>query len=187
MDAQRRLRYRRGGGAFFRPFPRGAPVPFRTAAITSLMLAAGAAFALAAAWYFQLVVGLAPCPLCLDQRIPYYLAIPLSLVAFALARGGRTAAAKGMLMVLAALFAIDAGIAVYHAGIEWRLWPGPASCTGAPVLGAGDILSAIKGARVPRCDEATWHLFGLSMAGWNAILAAGLATVALAGATSGRK
>jgi len=155
------------------------PVP-----AAALLLAAGSAFALAAAWYFQLVVGLAPCPLCLDQRIPYYAGLPLGLIAAALAWQGRKGLARTVLAVLAVAMLVNVGLAAYHAGVEWGFWPGPTACTGAPVIATGDILSALKGTRVPRCDEAAWRLFGLSMAGWNALIAAGLTLVAGLGAAA---
>lgn len=154
--------------------------PVRAAA---LLLAAGSAFALAAAWYFQLVVGLAPCPLCLDQRIPYYAGLPLGLFAAVLAWQGRQNLARIVLGVLAVAMLANVGLATYHAGVEWGFWPGPTACTGAPVA-ADDILSALRSTRVPRCDEAAWRLFGLSMAGWNALIAAALAAVAILGAAA---
>ncbi|ABS69068.1 disulfide bond formation protein B [Xanthobacter versatilis] len=152
----------------------------------ALLLVTGSALALAAAWYFQLVVGLAPCPLCLDQRLPYYAAIPLGLLAFAAARSGRTTLARVLLGVIGVAMVGNMGLAIFHAGVEWKFWSGPTACTGAPVM-TGNILSALKGARVPRCDEAAWRLFGISMAGWNALIAAGLAVVAFGGATTRRK
>jgi disulfide bond formation protein DsbB len=36
---------------------------------------------------------------------------------------------------------------------------------------------------VIRCDEASWRFLGLSFAGWNAMVSAGLALVAAFGAT----
>lgn len=152
----------------------------------ALLLVTGSVLALAAAWYFQLVVGLAPCPLCLDQRLPYYAAIPLGLIAFAAARSGRTTLARVLLGVIGLAMVGNMGLAIFHAGVEWKFWTGPTACTGAPVM-TGNVLSALKGARVPRCDEAAWRLFGISMAGWNALIAAGLAVVAFGGATTGRK
>lgn len=152
----------------------------------ALLLVTGSALALAAAWYFQLVVGLAPCPLCLDQRLPYYAAIPLGLLAFAAARTGRITLARVLLGVIGLAMVGNMGLAIFHAGVEWKFWSGPTACTGAPVM-TGNVLSALKGARVPRCDEAAWRLFGVSMAGWNALIAAGLAVVAFGAATTGRK
>lgn len=151
-----------------------------------LLVVAGSALALAAAWYFQLVVGLAPCPLCLDQRIAYYVAVPLGLVAYGAARSGRVRLARAILGLLGIAMVVNMGLAIFHAGVEWHFWEGPTACTGAPVM-TGNVLGALKGARVPRCDEAAWRLLGLSMAGWNALIAGGLAVVALAGATTGRK
>lgn len=157
----------------------------RHPANASLIVVAGAVFALAAAWYFQLVMGLVPCPLCLDQRIPYYAAVPVGLAAFVAARSGRTGAARSLLVLLFLALAWNAGLATYHAGIEWGFWPGPTTCTGTPALST-DILSSLRTAKVPRCDEAAWRLFGISMAGYNALIAAGLAVVAALGALAGK-
>ncbi|WP_244644696.1 disulfide bond formation protein B [Azorhizobium oxalatiphilum] len=151
----------------------------------ALLIALGAAFALASAWYFQLVVGLAPCPLCLDQRLPYYAAVPIGLI-LALVGRTRPGVARWGLWILAALMAVDAGIAIYHAGVEWRFWEGPTTCTGTAPQVVTDIMAAIKTTRVPRCDEAAWRLFGISMAGWNALIALALAAIAVKGATARR-
>lgn len=163
-----------------------SPFSLRSSAPAGVLVAAGSAFALAAAWYFQLVVGLAPCPLCLDQRIPYYIGVPLGLVAFALAAAGHARVGRVLLALLALLMLGNMGLAIFHAGVEWRFWPGPTSCTGAPAAVTGSILSALKGANVPRCDEAAWRLLGISMAGWNALIAAALALVAGRAAATGR-
>jgi len=151
----------------------------------ALLLTAGSAFALAAAWYFQLVVGLAPCPLCLEQRIAYYVALPLGLLALLLARAGYVNTARALVAALGLAMLANAGLGIFHAGIEWGFWKGPEACTGAPVQMSTDILSALKGTRVPRCDEAAWRLFGISMAGYNALIALALAIVAAAGAWCG--
>ncbi|MEW6122118.1 MAG: disulfide bond formation protein B [Pseudomonadota bacterium] len=159
----------------------------RSPTVASLILAAGSAVTLAAAWFFQLVIGLAPCPLCLDQRIAYYVAVPLALILAFLAARGRPGLARAGLWVLALLMAGNAVLAVYHAGIEWHFWQGPTTCTGTAPVAVSDIMSALKTAHVPRCDEAAWRLFGISMAGWNALIALALAAVAVMGARSGRR
>ncbi|MFG1461542.1 disulfide bond formation protein B [Xanthobacter sp. DSM 24535] len=155
-------------------------IDLRAPMTACLAVAAGSAAALAAAWYFQLVVGLAPCPLCLDQRLPYYAAVPIGLVCAYAAHRGWAGIARAGLAILALLMLVDAGIAIFHAGVEWRFWQGPTTCTGTPVV-VSDILSALKTSHVPRCDEAAWRLMGISMAGWNALIALGLAGVALLG------
>ena len=141
-------------------------------------IAAVAALTLAGAWFFELVLKLEPCPLCLDQRIPYYIAVPLG-IAVGLLRDTRIAQLG--LMLLGVVLLIGAGYGVYHAGIEWGFWQGPAACAGgAAAAPAGDILSSLKGTqRVVSCSEAAWRFLGLSLAGYNVLIAGGLAVLAL--------
>jgi len=119
---------------------------------------------------FQYLGGYAPCPLCLMQRWAYYASIPLLFVAMALV--AENARLSGFLFFLVALaFLANAGLGVYHSGVEWKFWPGPDTCGTAQALptSAADLLSGMANQTVVRCDEAAWRLFGLSMAGWNVI------------------
>jgi disulfide bond formation protein DsbB len=119
---------------------------------------------------FQYLGGLAPCPLCIWQRWPHGIAIALGLLI--LARPSRGVAFLAGLVVLA-----GAGIGLYHAGIEQGWWPGPTTCT-APAPGtlpAGELLDQILETPAVLCDQIAWSLWGISMAGWNAILSLGLA------------
>jgi disulfide bond formation protein DsbB len=131
---------------------------------------AGAAFALAVALVSQYAFGLAPCEMCHWQRWPYFAALPLALLA--LLRPSRW-----LVLGLVALFVLDGALAIFHAGVEWRLWEGFTACSGSG-LGATsveDLKAQIMGAPVVRCDEPPFVLLGLSMAGWNAVLALALA------------
>ena len=149
-------------------------------AAAGYIIAAVAAATIAGAWFFQYVVGLVPCPLCLDQRVPYYVAIPLALVLGFLARDpGRSKLARLLLLALAAILAYGAALGAYHAGVEWGWWPGPATCSGARLSGGGSILSQLQGTRVVPCDEAQWRFLGLSLAGYNVLIAGALALFAL--------
>lgn len=143
-------------------------------------ISAVAAATLAGAWYFELVLGLEPCPLCLDQRIPYYVAVPLGIVLGFAARGTpRQRIARLGLLVLGGVLLVGAGYGVYHAGVEWGFWEGPAACAAATGGGASDILSALKGTqRVVSCSEAAWRFLGLSLAGYNVLIAGALAALA---------
>jgi disulfide bond formation protein DsbB len=141
-------------------------------------IAAAAVLTLAGAWFFQLVVGLSPCPLCLDQRVPYYVAVPLALGVASLAQN-ETLARIGF-YVLAFVLAIAFALAVYHAGVEWKFWEGPADCSAAVVnLGSGSLIEQMNQSRVVRCDEAPWRLFGISLAGYNALIAGTLTLFAV--------
>ena len=154
------------------------------AAAAALIVAIVGAVAIAGAWFFELVVELKPCPLCLEQRIPYYIGVPLALVvAFAAWRGAPRFAVTGGLLVLAGLMVWGVYLGVFHAGIEWKLWVGPQECSGAPQLGPpGDFMKRLQTINITRCDEAAWRFLGLSLAGYNALISAVLAAVALFGA-----
>ena len=156
--------------------PRANPLSTIAFAIAGI-----AAATLAGAWFFELVLGLDPCPLCLDQRIPYYIAVPLGILLGLVARReGLTPITRLGLFALGAVMLVGAGYGVYHSGVEWGLWEGPASCAAsgrpAPV---GDILSSLKATvRVVPCNEAAWRFLGLSLAGYNVLIAGGLAALA---------
>ena len=65
----------------------------------------------------------------------------------------------------------NAGLGVYHAGVEWKFWEGPSACAGTQQIttNAGNMLEALKQTNVVRCDEAAWRFLGLSFAGWNVL------------------
>jgi len=120
----------------------------------------------------QHIWGLEPCALCFQQRYAYYAGIPALFVALVLvaAEYGRTAALLFFLVALA--FLANAGLATYHAGVEWAFWPGPDTCSqvpGAlkPIGASGSLLGDLSNTRVIRCDQASWRFLGLSFAGWN--------------------
>jgi len=150
----------------------------------ALVVAIVGAAVIGGAWFFEFVLHYQPCPLCLEQRVPYYIGIPLALVvAIAAWRGAPRALIVGGLVVLAGLMLWTCGIAVFHAGVEWKLWAGPTECSGAATLGpAGGLLNRLQDIIVVRCDEAAWRFLGLSLAGYNAMISAALAMVALLGA-----
>lgn len=152
--------------------------------VAAAVIAAGSAAALIGAWIFQYGVGLQPCPLCLEQRMPYYLAVPLAgLIAIGAMRGGvpRRALVGGLIVVMLVLL-WGAGLGVYHAGVEWHWWAGPQDCSGpvAPLSGGGNLLQKMQTTQVVRCDEAAWRFLGLSLAGYNVLVALGLAGVGAA-------
>jgi disulfide bond formation protein DsbB len=144
----------------------------RPALIAAASIAAIAAATLAGAWYFQLVLDIQPCPLCLEQRYAYYLAIPLGLFTALAARREAYWLALGGLAVLALAAFGNAALGTYHAGVEWGLWQGPTDCSGPIVnLGsAGTLLERLDTVKVVRCDEVQWRFLGLSLAGYNVLI-----------------
>ena len=162
--------------ALLRPF-----TDRRTAAILILLAAAAA---IGGALVFQHGFGYQPCKLCLVQRDPYYLALPVAL-ATALAPPQSSWSRVG-LGALALIFLISAGLGAYHAGVEWGFWPGPSDCGGASAPQAGgmdDFLRSLERTRVVSCAEAAWRFLGFSLAGWNVVISLGLAVLALVAAS----
>lgn len=142
---------------------------------SALLIAVLAAATVAGAWAYQLA-GYAPCELCLKERIFYYLGAPLALVAFALAARHATAA-RAVLGLVALLFLAGAALGIYHSGVEFGWWPGPADCTGdfAAAASTQDFLTQLQNVQVVRCDAVALRVFGLSLAVWNAIISVVLA------------
>jgi len=139
-----------------------------------LLATLGSAGLLLGAFGFQHIGGLAPCKMCLWQRWPHAAAVVIGAV---LLVGG-----PRVLAWLGALAALTTGlIGAYHAGVEWGFWPGPSSCTGGGMdMGGMDgsaLLSLDEPLGMVMCDEVVWSLLGLSMAGWNAIVAFGLTAI----------
>lgn len=129
---------------------------------------------IAGAFFFEYVVKLEPCELCLAQRWPYYLAIAAALAALI----GGPRVTPWCVAIAALLFATGAGLAAYHVGVEQHWIAGPTACTDASGPGATspeELLKLLRRQPV-RCDEVQWSLFGISLAGWN--LLASLALLA---------
>jgi disulfide bond formation protein DsbB len=141
--------------------------------MAALAIAAIAAATLAGAWFFQLVLDIRPCPLCLEQRYAYYLAVPLGLaVAFGAYRGAPRPVLLAGLAILALAALANAGLGAYHAGVEWKFWQGPTDCSGpvADLGSAGTLLQRLDTVKVIRCDEVQWRFLGLSLAGYNVLI-----------------
>ena len=142
-----------------------------TALLTSIAM-------LAIAQAFQVFGGLEPCHLCMQQRYVYRAAIGVALVGLVLGRtrvGPRYDFLFGC--VLAVVFLVGMGIAIEHAGGEWKWWRLPETCTGGRAVTAEDMQRLLNGAKFsePRCDVAAWRFLGLSMAGWNVLISLKLA------------
>lgn len=154
------------------------------AAAWAAAVGAGALATLAGAWFFELVLDIKPCPLCLEQRYAYYLAVPLALATAILAatRSQRPLIVAGFVLLALAMLG-NAGLGGYHAGVEWQLWQGPTDCSGPVVdLGtAGSLLQRLETVKIVRCDEVQWRFLGLSLAGYNVLISLALAGLSIAG------
>ncbi len=142
--------------------------------ITTALLLLGPATLLGGALGFQYIGGLFPCEMCMWQRWALVTALVLALIGWA-AGHARAVLALAALAVLA-----GAGIAAFHAGVEQHWWQGFTECTAPLVSGSSAaVLGQILSQPLIRCDAIPWSLFGISMAGWNAIFSTAIGTMAL--------
>lgn len=159
----------------------------RRYAVYAAALTLGMTATVGGALAFQHIGGYIPCALCLLQRDPYYYGIPVGIAAI-LAASFRLPAwiVRGLLAIVGILMLIGAGMGVYHSGVEWGFWEGPATCatsvTGV-ATNAGSLLDDLNAFHGPSCTEASLRVLGLSFAGWNVIASLALAAVAFIGAT----
>jgi disulfide bond formation protein DsbB len=148
---------------------------------------------LAIAHGFETLGGLAPCTLCLRAREVYWVAAAVALAGYLAIRISGGERFKALFnAALALIFLFGFGLAVYHAGAEWKFWPGPAACASGGLGGgvsASDLSALLNGAKIkpPACDEPAWVFLGLSMAGWNGLVSLGLAILSAMAALQERK
>ena len=159
-------------------YARNAASPALTASLAIIVIAA---VTLAGAWFFQLVLEILPCPLCLEQRYAYYFAVPFAaLLGLAAAKGAPRPLLLAGLAILALAALANASLGAYHAGVEWGFWQGPTDCTG-PIGNfgsAGSLLERLDKVKVVRCDEVQWRFLGLSLAGYNVLISLFMAAIA---------
>ena len=162
------------------------PASSRSMLWPALVLTVGMAVVILSALGFEHIGHYIPCALCLLQRWPYYIGIPIGALAVLFSVMNAPPAITRTLLLLAGLtMLIGAGMGVYHAGVEWKFWEGPASCStsaNAIPTNPGDLLNDLVTQHGPSCTDATLRVLGLSFAGWNVITSLVLAGVALFGA-----
>jgi disulfide bond formation protein DsbB len=154
------------------------------AAAAAAFIAAVGLLTIGGFFFFQYVLGYPPCPLCLDQRKAFYVAVPLAAL---LILGASYGASRKVLMIgflgIAVVMLWNTGLSAFHAGVEWKFWPGPTDCSG-PINSIGsttDLMKSLQNIRIVRCDEAAWRLFGISLAGYDVLVSLALAAAAVVG------
>lgn len=139
---------------------------------------------LGGALFFQYVMGLQPCVLCIYQRIPYAVTFVLGVIALLLALRGKGVKPSAFILLLCApVFLIGAALGVYHTGVEQHWWVSALEACSSPALALdGDLKAQLEGTMAVRCDAIAWQMFGISMAGYNALISFGLTIYSAAAA-----
>ena len=154
----------------------------RSRALPLLAIAIGMTLVVGTALGFEYIGGYIPCALCLKQRLPYYVGIPVMLLAALSARlGGPALLTRTLALAGGLLMVYGACLGIYHAGVEWAWWEGPADCSAAigGSIDAGNLLSDLNAKKPPSCTEAALRVLGLSFAGWNVVASVILAVPSL--------
>ena len=123
------------------------------------------------AWAFE-YAGFPPCELCLKQRIAYYAVIPISLLLAILSDQNSRFLKNGM-VVIALIMLASCIFGIYHSGVEWKFWAGPSTCTGEFAGGLPDLTK-----KAVMCDQPSIRIFGISLAGYNALISAAVSAFA---------
>ncbi|WDI32820.1 disulfide bond formation protein B [Hyphococcus flavus] len=136
---------------------------------------------LAGAHLFERVGGLIPCILCLDQREAHWTALAVAGAGLALARIFKSKLAAASAVGAAALvYAVSAGLAFFHIGVEYGYWPGPALCAAGGTVDLTDVAASLNQPSTgPSCEDVQWRFLGVSMAGYNLLVSAGLFALTL--------
>ncbi|MBL8658540.1 MAG: disulfide bond formation protein B [Rhodospirillales bacterium] len=145
--------------------------------VVGLVLLASLA-TLAAAFAAEHLFGLEPCILCLYERVPFAIAAVVAAVALLIPAGNIWRIR--LVAVVAAVFVVGAGLAVYHVGVEQHWWRSVAACGGALPTDVEDLRN-LSATDLKPCDRVDWRLFGLSLAGYNVILSFALAAASFVG------
>jgi disulfide bond formation protein DsbB len=156
----------------------------RRQTLTAALLALAMAAVVGTALGFQHLGGYIPCKLCLEQRLPYYVGVPLmALAVLSSALGLPGVVTRGLLLAGGLLMAYGVALGTYHAGVEWAWWQGPTDCGAVESVDTGgSLLDALNNVVPPSCDKAALRVLGLSFAGWNVIASLILALAAFRGA-----
>jgi disulfide bond formation protein DsbB len=123
-----------------------------------------------AAWASQLWGGLVPCELCLGERVPYYWGLPILAVVLLLWNRLPLTVWYVAMLIVGAIFLWSVYLGVFHAGVEWKFWPGPTACTSNGTTLDLNQLSDLNAVKVVQCDQVQWSFLGISLAGYNALV-----------------
>lgn len=155
----------------------------RIQTLSAAVLALGMAVTVGTALGFEHIGGYMPCKLCLEQRLPYYIGLPVAALALlASLLKLPPLIIRGLLLVIALLMMWSLWLGGFHSGVEWGFWPGPEDCGAIPAAqSGGSLLDQLNAIIPPSCDQAAGRFLGLSFAGWNVVASAILAAIAWAG------
>jgi disulfide bond formation protein DsbB len=137
-----------------------------------LLIGLGSLSLLLGAFWFQYVVGLQPCQMCLWQRWPHAVVIALSVLFYLIKK-------RILIAGMGITYIVSFGLGLFHTGVERAWWKGITTCSNTSkdlwALSSDELLTEILEAPIVRCDQVSWSFLSLSMASWNAVFSLFLA------------
>lgn len=127
-------------------------------------------FTIVGAWGFELIGGYIPCELCLAQRIPYYLGLPILGATIVLWKKLPPFITLMLTLLVGVIFLWSIYLGAFHSGVEWKFWAGPTACSGTGQSLSFTDLSDLSDAAIVPCDEPEFRFLGISFAGYNALI-----------------
>lgn len=136
-----------------------------SARLIFISIALAAALALLLGLMAEHFLGLVPCQLCLYQRYVYIFICILAL-GFAIAKRSQILG----LYLSALSFLSNGALAFYQVLIEKKIISAPQSCTGdVAAESVEELRHKLVTTKLAACDEVSWSLFNVSMAGYGAL------------------
>ena len=124
-------------------------------------------FMLISAFYLEYFHGALPCDLCITQRWFHSAIIAYSFIIILFVK--KILISKKLLMLGVTILWLASSLAgLYHFGIEMNFWTGPDGCS-SNIDFSQDTLTYLLNKSPIKCDEVMFEIFGLSLAGWNAL------------------
>ena len=122
-------------------------------------------FSLLIALYIEFYLGYSPCKLCIYQRIPYLIAIFVTLLGINYYKN------LIWLYFLLITFFLSFLLSGYHFGIEQEIFKEFSGCTGNSIniIDKNDLLKLLN-SEVNTCKNVDFKIFGLSLATINFLL-----------------
>ena len=122
-------------------------------------------FAIFFALYVEYILQYKPCKLCLYQRVPYIIAIFISIVGYNYFKNDK------ILILIFIIFLISALISGYHFGIENNVFEEFSGCTAKSleITNKSELLKSLND-NISNCKDVNYKLFGISLAGINLLL-----------------
>ena len=136
-----------------------------------ILLMSASILALSLAYIAQYFFGIEACNLCFYQRKPFLAILAttaLTLTYFRSEKSKRIALYFSTILLVINLF-----IALYHSGVEKKIFSLPTTCSSSENLNNAtnleELQNVLLATKAVRCDEPSFFVLNLTMANWNAI------------------